>query len=160
MSARPANAQNARRHGVLSEPDPERVSDLLTNILGDAPTDGALRGAEAFTGRELAALALADSEARLDAAHAHYVACQPEDANLEMSKLSDILEDLLYMDDILDETKREAIRRTFRVERFDKRARVSRQRLALRYLKEARARRDRALAAFLSHYDRNEGEML
>ena len=160
MSARPANAQNARRHGVLSEPNPERVNDLLTNILGDAPSDGLLTGAEALTERELAALALADSEARLDAAHAHYVACQPEDADLEMSKLSDILEDLLYMDDILDETKREAIRRIFRVERFDTRARVSRQRLALRYLKEARARRDRALSAFLLHYDRTEEEVL
>ena len=160
MSARPANAQNARRHGVLSEPNPERVNDLLTNILGDAPSDGLLTGAEALTERELAALALADSEARLDAAHAHYVACQPEDADLEMSKLSDILEDLLYMDDILDETKREAIRRIFRVERFDTRARVSRQRLALRYLKEARARRDRALSAFLLHDDMAEEEVL
>ena len=154
MSARPASAKNARRHGVLSEPDPERVNDILTNILGDVPSGGA------FTGRELAALALADSEARLDAAHAHYVACQPEDVDPEMRKLSDMLEDFLYMEDMLDETKREAIRRIFRVERFDIRARVSRQRLALRYMKEARARRDRALAAFLSHYDVAKGDVL
>ncbi|WP_354689779.1 hypothetical protein [Lentibacter algarum] len=145
---------------MLSEPDPERVNDLLTNILGDAPTDGALRGAKAFTGRELAALALADCEARLDAAHAHYVACQPEEVDPDLAYCTDMLEDLLYMDDMLDETKREAIRRIFRVERFDTRARVSRQRLALRYLKEARARRDRALSAFLSHYDMAEGEVL
>ena len=160
MSSRPANAQNARRHGVLSEPDPERVNDLMTNILGDAPSGGALRGAEAFTGRELVALALADSEVRLDAAHAHYLACQPEEVDPEMRKMSDILEDLRYMDDMLDETKCEAIRRIFRVERFDTRARVSRQRLALRYLKEARARRDRALSAFLLHYDMAEEEVL
>ena len=160
MSARPASAKNARRHGVLSEPDPERVNDILTNILGDAPSGGTFTGAEALTGRELAALALADSEARLDAAHAHYVACQPEGVDPDMRKLSDMLEDFLYMEDMLDETKREAIRRTFRVERFDKRARVSRQRLALRYLKEARTRRDRALSAFLSHYDIAEREVL
>ena len=160
MSARPAKAQNARRHGVLSEPDPESVKDLLTNILGAAPSSGTFTGAAALTERELAALALADSEVRLDAAHAHYVACQPEDADVEMRKMSDMLEDLLYMDDMLDETKREAIRRIFRVERFDTRARVSRQRLALRYLKEARARRDRALSAFLLHYDRTEEEVL
>jgi len=160
VSARPANAQNARRHGVLSEPDPERVNDLLTNILGDAPSSGTFTGAEALTERELAALALADSETRLDAAHAHYVACQPEEVDPDLAYCADMLEDLLYMDDMLDETKREAIRRIFRVERFDTRARVSRQRLALRYLKEARARRDRALSAFLLHYDRTEREVL
>ena len=154
MSARPASAKNARRPGVLGEPNPERVNRILTNILGDVPSGGA------FTDRELAALALADSEARLDAAHTHYVACQPEDVDPEMRKLSDMLEDFLYMEDMLDETKREAIRQIFRVERFDKRARVSRQRLALRYLKEARARRDRALSAFLSHYDMAEREVL
>ena len=154
MSARPASAKNARRHGALSEPDPERVNDILTNILGDVPSGGA------FTGRELAALALADSEARLDAAHAHYVACQPEGVDPDMRKLSDMLEDFLYMEDMLDETKREAIRRIFRVERFDTRARASRQRLVLRYLKEARARRDRALAAFLLHCDVAKGDVL
>ena len=160
MSARPANAQNAKRHGVLSEPDPERVYSLLTNILGNAQSGGTFTGAEALTGRELAALALADSEARLDAAHAHYVACQPEEVDPDLAYCTEMLEDLLYMDDMLDETKREAIRRIFRVERFDTRARVSRQRLALRYLKEARARRDRALSAFLLHYDRTEEEVL
>jgi cysteinyl-tRNA synthetase len=139
---------------VLSEPDPERVNDILTNILEDVPSGGA------FTGRELAALALADSEARLDAAHAHYVACQPEGVDPDMRKLSDMLEDFLYMEDILDETKREAIRRIFRVERFETRARASRQRLALRYMKEARARRDRALAAFLSHCDMAKRDVL
>ena len=145
---------------MLSEPDPERVNDLLSNILGHAPNDLAFTGAESFTGRELAALALADSEARLDAAHAHYVACQPEEVDPDLAYCADMLEDLLYMDDMPDETKREAIRRIFRVERFDTRARVSRQRLALRYLKEAHARRDRALSAFLSHYDRTGGEVL
>ena len=108
----------------------------------------------------MAALALADSEARLDAAHAHFVACQPEEVDPDLAYCADMLEELLYMDDILDETQREAIRRIFRVERFDTRARISRQRLALRYLREARARRDRALAAFLSHYDVAEGDVL
>ena len=145
---------------MLSEPDPERVNDLLKNILGNAPSGGTFTGEEALTGRELAALALADCEARLDAAHAHYVACQPEEVDPDLACCADMLEDLLYMDDMLDETKREAIRRIFRVERFDTRARVSRQRLALRYLKEAHARRDRALAAFLLHYDMAEEEVL
>lgn len=140
------------RHGVLAEPDPERVHELLGHILGDsqgaeAPTDSTV----ALTGRELAALALADSEARLDAAHAHYVACQPEDVDPDMADCVNVLEEFLYMDDMLDEDKREAIRRIFKVERFDARARASRQRLALRYLKEARATRDRALTAFLAY---------
>ena len=120
MSARPASAQNAHRHGVLGEPNPERVNDILTNILGDVPSGGA------FTGRELAALALADSEARLDAAHAHYVACQPEGVDPDMADCVNVLEEFLHMDDMLDEDKREAIRRIFRVERFDARARASR----------------------------------
>ena len=156
MSTRAGNARNAVRHGVLAEPEPGRVRELLRHILGNTQGGGALTDSpDALTGRllterELAALALADSEARLDAAHAHYVACQPEDADPDMADCVNVLEEFLYMDDMLDVDKREAIRRIFRVERFDARARASRQRLALRYLKEARATRDRALTAFLA----------
>ena len=157
MSTRAGSARNAVRHGVLAEPDPERVKGLLGHILGDAQGGGAPTGSlgaltgRALTDRELAALALADSEARLDAAHAHYIACQPEGVDPDMADCVNVLEEFLYMDDMLDEDKREAIRRIFKVERFDARARASRQRLALRYLKEAQAKRDRALSAFLAY---------
>ena len=158
MSTRAGSARNALRHGVLAEPDPERVEDLLGYILGDSQGGAALTDSpDALTARELAALALADSEARLDAAHAHYVACQPEDVDPDMADCVNVLEEFLYMDDMLDKDKREAIRRIFKVERFDARARASRQRLALRYLKEARAARDRALKAFLAYEDTVEG---
>ena len=152
MSNRPGSAKNAVRHGVLAEPDPARALELLGHILGNTKIGEKLANRQQpLTERELAALALADSEARLDAAHAHYVACQPEDVDPDMANCINMLEDLLYMDDMLNETKREAIRRIFRVERFDARARASRQRLALRYLKEARAKRDRALSDFIAH---------
>lgn len=152
MSTRAGNAKNAVRHGVLAEPDPGRVHELLVHILGDAQSgDALINSPHAFTERELAALALADSEARLDAAHAHYVSCQPEDVDPDMADCVNFLEEFLYLDDMLDEDKRESIRRIFRVERFDVRARASRQRLALRYLKEARATRGRALSAFLAY---------
>ena len=157
MSTRAGSARNAVRHGVLAEPAPERVRELLGHILGDPESGGGLTDSSgALTGRELAALALADSEARLDAAHAHYVACQPEDVDPDMADCVNPLEEFLYMDDMLDVDKREAIRRIFKVERFDARARASRQRLALRYLKEAGATRDRALSAFLVYEETAE----
>ena len=157
MSTRSGNAKNAVRHGVLAEPDPGRVQELLGHILGNTQSGGALTGSlDALTERELAALALADSEARLDAAHAHYVSCQPEGVDPDIADCVNVLEEFLYMDDMLDEDKREAIRRIFKVEQFDARARASRQRLALRYLKEARATRDRALSAFLAYGETTE----
>lgn len=164
MSTRAGSARNAVRHGVLAEPDPGRVHELLGHILGDTQGGGALTDSpdaltgRALTARELAALALADSEARLDAAYAHYVACQPKGVDPDMADCVNVLEEFLHMDDMLDEDKREAIRRIFRVERFDARARASRQRLALRYLKEAQARRDRALSAFLAYVETAEGD--
>ena len=54
-----------------------------------------------------------------------------------------LLEDLLHCDD-----KREAIRRTFCVEKVDLAHVVSRKRFALRYLAEAQSKRDSALKAF------------
>ena len=62
-----------------------------------------------------------------------------------------LLEDLiLYNEDIASETKREAIRRAFRVEKFDVANVVSRKRLALRYLAEAQSKRDGALRVFVA----------
>ena len=62
----------------------------------------------------------------------------------------DQLEDLLYCDDTLSDTKREAIRRAFRLEKFDAANVVSRKRLALRYLAEAQSKRDGALRVFVA----------
>jgi len=65
----------------------------------------------------------------------------------------DQLEDLLYCDDTLSDTKREAIRRAFRVEKFDLANVVGRKRLALRYLAEAQSKRDSALRVFMADCD-------
>ena len=61
-----------------------------------------------------------------------------------------VLEDLLHCDDTLSVTKREAIRRMFRVEKFDVANVVSRKRHALRYLAEAQSKRDGALRVFVA----------
>ena len=68
-----------------------------------------------------------------------------------MLRLIGALEDLiLYNDDIASDTKREAIRRAFRVEKFDVAYVVSRKRLALRYLAEAQSKRDSAMRVFVA----------
>ena len=71
---------NARRYGVRAAPSSDDVGAHLTRILGRAPLPGEL---EAPTPRLAAALRLADCEARLDRAHAHYAAAQPRDRALE-----------------------------------------------------------------------------
>lgn len=92
---------------------------------------------------------MAIREAHLDRAHAHHVSCQATEIDPDMLKMVGLLEDLLYCDDFLSDTKREAIRRTFRVEKFDVAHVVSRKRLALRYLAEAQSKRDSALRVFV-----------
>ncbi|MGB4114734.1 MAG: hypothetical protein WBK15_17020 [Yoonia sp.] len=106
----------------------------------DADWDGATR----------AALELATREAHLDRAHAHHVSCQTTEIDPDTLAMIDQLEDLLYCDDTLSDTKREAIRRAFRVEKFDLANVVSRKRLALRYLAEAQSKRDGALRVFVA----------
>ena len=111
--------------------------------IGDADWDGATR----------AALELATREAHLDRAQAHHVSCQATEIDPDTLAMIDQLEDLLYCDDTLSDTKREAIRRAFRVEKFDVANVVSRKRLALRYLAEAQSKRDRALRVFVAPED-------
>ena len=111
--------------------------------IGDADWDGATR----------AALELATREAHLDRAYAHHVSCQATEIDPDTLAMIDQLEDLLYCDDTLSCTKREAIRRAFRVEKFDVANVVSRKRLALRYLAEAQSKRDRALRVFVALRD-------
>jgi len=106
----------------------------------DADWDGATR----------AALELAAREAHLDRAHAHHVSCQATEIDPDTLTMIGLLEDLLYCDDTLSGTKREAIRRTFRVEKFDAANVLSRKRLALRYLAEAQSKRDSALRVFVA----------
>ena len=106
----------------------------------DADRDGATR----------AALELATREAHLDRAYAHHGSCQTTEIDPDTLTMIGLLEDLLYYDDTLSDTKREAIRRAFRVEKFDVAHVVSRKRLALRYLAEAQSKRDRALRVFMA----------
>jgi hypothetical protein len=70
-----------------------------------------------------------------------------------MLELIGHLEGLLYFDDILIDTKHEAIRRMFRLEKFDVANVVRRKRLALRYLAEAQSKRDSALRVFVALAD-------
>ncbi len=139
---------NATRHGVLAALDVAAVGAHFRGLTGrrleeicDADWDGATR----------AALELATREAHLDRAHAHHVSCQTTEIDPDMLRLIGALEDLiLYNDDIASDTKREAIRRAFRVEKFDVAYVVSRKRLALRYLAEAQSKRDSALRVFVA----------
>ena len=140
-------SRNATRHGVLAALDVEAVGAYFSDLTGrrleeisDADWDGSTR----------AALALATREAHLDRAHAHHVSCQTTEIDPDMLELIGHLEGLLYFDDVLIDTKREAIRRMFRVEKFDVANVVSRKRLALRYLAEAQSRRDSALRVFVA----------
>ena len=139
---------NATSHGVLAALDEAAVGAHFRGLTGrrleeicDADLDGATR----------AALELATREAHLDRAHAHHVSCQTTEIDPDMLRLIGALEDLiLYNDDIASDTKREAIRRAFRVEKFDAAHVVGRKRLALRYLAEAQSKRDSALRVFLA----------
>ena len=108
--------------------------------IGDADWDGATR----------AALELATREAHLDRAHAHHVSCQTTEIDPDTLTMIGLLEDLLYCDDTLGCTKREAIRGAFRVEKFEVANVLSRKRLALRYLAEAQSKRDSALRVFVA----------
>ena len=67
----------------------------------------------------------------LNVVHTHFVDYQSKGVDPDMADCVNILEDFLYMDNMLDETKREAIHWIFIMERFNARARASRQRLAL-----------------------------
>ena len=137
---------NARRHGVRAAPHSDEVGGHLARILGRAPLPGEL---DAPTPRLAAALRLADCEARLDRAHAHYAAAQPRDRRRDLDHLQEILEDLLYFDWVEDGAKREAAARIMRLEHFSKFYARRDRRLAGRYFGEAQSARDRALEDYL-----------
>ena len=120
----------------------------LAKILGDAA--GAL-DLRSLVPRELAALRLADCEARLDQAHAHYVEVQDRDREPGLDEAMDHLEDLLLFDWVADGAKWEAARRIVRLYHLSRHYAGRRKRLASRYLREAQSRRDKALEEFLGH---------
>lgn len=140
------HSENARRHGVLARPNEQAVMDYLRDILG-APAPLPLPGA--LSERELSALELAEAEAQLDRAQAYYVECQGVERVQDLDDGIDHLADLICFDWVDDATKAEAARRIFHCDRFAHRTAWDRRRLASRYLREATARRDRALGAFL-----------
>ena len=143
-----ARPPNARRHGAQSRPGRGEVEAHLAKILGDAA--GAL-DLRSLGPRELAALRLADCEARLDQAHAHYVEVQDRDREPGLDEAVDHLEDLLLFDWVADGAKWEAARRIMRLDHFSRHYAGRRKRLASRYLREAQSRRDKALEEFLGH---------
>jgi len=143
-----ARPPNARRHGAQSRPEPAETHRHLTRILGREPTGLDLGE---LGPRELAALRLADCEARLDQAHAHYVEVQDRDREPGLDEAVDHLEDLLLFDWVADGAKWEAARRIMRLDHFSRHYAGRRKRLASRYLREAQSRRDKALEEFLGH---------
>ena len=140
-----SRSDNARRHGVLARPNEQLVMDHLRDILGE-PAPLILPGA--LSERELAALELAEAEVQVDRAQAHYVECQGVERIEDLDDGIDHLADLICFDWVDDATKAEAARRIFHCDRFAHRTAWDRRRLASRYLREATARRDRALRAF------------
>ena len=145
MSERPANAL---RHGAQARPSHGDVYLHLERILGHRPAQFDLLE----PGPELAAaLHLADCEARLDRAHAHYVAVQDVHRHTDLDRLQDQLDDILDFNWIDDPLKREAAQRIMRIERSSKHYANSEKRLAGRYLREAQSKRDRALLAYMEY---------
>jgi hypothetical protein len=120
----------------------------LERILGRKPTPLELLDPRLDL---LAALQLAECEARLDKAHARYVAVQDLDRHAELDDAQEQLNDLLYFKWIEDDTTREAARRIMKVEHLSKSYACHQKRLAGRYLREAQSSRDRALLAYLEY---------
>jgi len=141
-------APNARRHGAQSRPEPAETRRHLTRILGREPTGLDLGE---LGPRELAALRLADCEARLDRAHAHYAEAHGRDREPGLDEAMGHLEDLLLFDWAADGAKWEAARRIVRLDHLSRHYAARRKRLASRYLREAQSRRDKALEEFLGH---------
>ena len=139
MSERKANAL---RHGAQARPSQGDIYLHLERILGHRPAQFDLLE----PGPELAAaLHLADCEARLDRAHAHYVDMQDVHRHKDFDDLQERLDDMVFFNWITDPFKREAAQRIMRLERYSKHYANYEKRLAERYLREAQFKRDRAL---------------
>ena len=145
MSERPANAL---RHGAQSKPSRDDIYFHLERILGRRPTHFDLLDPQPDIA---AALHLADCEARLDRAHAHYVKMQAVDRHKEFDHLQDQLDDMVFFTWIKDPFNREAAQRIMRLERYSTHYANYDKRLAGRYLREAQSKRDRALMDYLRY---------
>ena len=140
--------RNALKHGAQARPPRREVLYQLERILGRKPTSPELLDPQLDL---LAALQLAECEARLDKAHARYVAVQDLDRHAELDDVQEQLNDLLYFKWIEDDATREAARRIMKVEHLSKSYACHQKRLAGRYLREAQSSRDRALLAYLEY---------
>ena len=139
-------AANARTHGAQSRPEEGAVAAHLARIL-DRPVSGLDRLAP--DPQTLAALRLADCEARLDLALEHHAAQFETKRDPEADRLGESVADLLHIDWVEDRDRREAARRIMKLDQFSVDISARRKRLASRYLREAQSARDRALAAYL-----------
>ena len=139
---------NALKHGAQARPTCRDVLFQLEGILGRKPSPLALLEPDPEL---LAALRLAECEARLDRAHAHYVEVQDLDRDAELDHIQEHLEDLLYFKWIESDTTREAARRIMQVEHLSASYARHQKRLAGQYLREAQSRRDRAFLAYLEY---------
>ena len=139
---------NALRHGAQARPPQGDIYLHLERILDHRPAQFDLLE----PGPELAAaLHLADCEARLDRAHAHYVKMQAVDRHREFDHLQDQLDDMVFFKWIQDPFKREAAQRIMRLERYSTHYANYVKRLAGRYLREAQSKRDRALTEYMRY---------
>ena len=139
-------AANARIHGAQSRPAEAAVVVHLARILG-RPVSGL--DWLAPDPQTLAALRLADSEARLERALEHHAEQFATQRDPEADRLSESVADLLHFDWVEDRDRREAARRVMKLDQFSVDISARRKRLASRYLREAQSARDRALAAYL-----------
>jgi hypothetical protein len=145
MSDGPANAQ---RHGVQARPPEAEICRHLERILGHRPMHFELLDPRPDL---TAALHLADCEARLDRAHAHYVKMQDVERHKDCDHLQDQLDDMVLFNWITDPFKREAARCIMRLERYSTQHANYEKRLAGRYLREAQSKRDRALVEYMGY---------
>ena len=96
-----------------------------------------------------AAIHLADCEAWLDRAHAHYVDMQNVGRHETLVVIQDQLQDLISFKWLEDEITREAVRRIMRLEQLTKQYDNDQKRLAWRYLRKAQSKRDQALLEYM-----------
>ena len=148
MVAMSEGTANAHRHGAQAQPPQAEIYRHLSRILGRRPTHFDLLDPQPDIA---AALHLADCEARLDRAHAHYVKMQAVDRHREFDHLQDQLDDMVFFNWIIDPFKREAAQRIMRLERYSTHYANYEKRLAERYLREAQSKWDRALIDYMGY---------
>ena len=145
MSERQANAL---RDGVHARPSRFDIYLHLERILGRTPTQFDLLEPRPDLA---AALHLEDCEARLDRAHAHHVDMQYVRRHKDFDRFQEELDDMVFFNWVTDPFKREAAQRIMRLERYSQHYANYEKRLAGRYLREAQAKRDRALLEYMQY---------